>query len=298
MLISPAALDGLFKGFSTSFNKGMAAASSQYAQVAMVAPSSTAETTYAWLGQLPRMREWLGDRVVKQLQGHGYAIKNKTFESTIEVARTDIEDDQYGVYGPLFVDLGRAAAEHPDELVFALLAAGFDTKCYDGQNFFDTEHVAKNRDGEPIQVSNMQAGAGEGWYLLDTSRAVRPLIFQDRIKPVLTALDRDADQNVFFQDKYVYGTRARSNAGFGLWQLAHGSRAALTPESYSDARKAMMALRGDEGRPLGVRPDTLVVPPSLEQAGLKLINNATAEGGATNEWAGTAKLIVCPWLAD
>lgn len=296
MLVNAAALEGLFKGFSTSFNKGLTGAASRYGDVAMLAPSSTGKTVYAWLGQLPRMREWLGDRIIKDLAVTGYTVENRTFESTVSVARKDIEDDQYGVYGPLFTDLGRAAGEHPDELIFNLLESGFETTCYDGQNFFDAEHPVRDASGETVAVSNVQDGAGPAWYLLDTSRAVRPLIFQERLKPVLTGLDRETDGNVFFRDKYIYGTRARANAGFGLWQLAFGSKAALTPDNYAAARQAMMALRGDEGRILGVKPDTLVVPPTLEQGGLRLINNALGEGGATNEWAGTAKLIVTPWL--
>jgi phage major head subunit gpT-like protein len=39
-----------------------------------------------------------------------------------------------------------------------------------------------------------------------------------------------------------------------------------------------------------------VVPPSLEGAARKLLTSALAEGGETNEWAGSAKLIVTPWV--
>jgi len=111
---------------------------------------------------------------------------------------------------------------------------------------------------------------------------------------------------VFWRDEYIYGVRA--NAGFGLWQLAFGSKEALTADNYEAARQAMMALKGDGGRPLNILPDTLVVPPSLEGAALRLTNNGsrivTVNNGAgtvtpvavTNEWAGTAKPIITPWL--
>ena len=97
---------------------------------------------------------------------------------------------------------------------------------------------------------------------------------------------------------------ARSNVGFGLWQLAFGSKADLTPENYEAARAAMMAFKGDNGRPLGIRPDTLVVAPSLEGDAMRLLNNGTrvVDVGGTpvaiqNEWAGTAKPIVTAWAA-
>jgi len=34
-----------------------------------------------------------------------------------------------------------------------------------------------------------------------------------------------------------------------------------------------MSMKGDHGRLLGVRPNLLVVPPSLESAGLKILNS-------------------------
>ena len=298
MIINSAALAGLFSGFSTSFNKGFSGAETQYQQIAMTAPSQSRDTTYAWLGQLPRLREWLGERRVKSIAAHGYKITNRNFESTVEVPANDIKDDQYGVYGPMIEDLGRAAAEHPDEMIFALLASGFTSPCYDGQNFFDTDHVGYNQAGEEITVSNLEAGAGEPWYLLDTSRAIRPLIYQQREAYRLVGMtDADAP-NVFLNDKYLYGVQGRSNAGFGLWQLAYASKAPLTVESYAAARAAMSVYRGDEGRLLGIRPDTLVVPTSLEDEGRTVINATVKADGSSNIWANTAKLIVSPWLAD
>ena len=57
--------------------------------------------------------------------------------------------------------MAHSAAQHPDELVFSLLSKG-----YDGQNFFDTEHVYVNDLGVEVGVSNMQAGAELPWFLL------------------------------------------------------------------------------------------------------------------------------------
>lgn len=298
MIINSTNLGGLFSGFSTSFNKGFAGAATQYGEIAMKAPSQARDTTYAWLGQMPKLREWLGPRRIKSVAAHGYKIVNRKFESTVEVAADDIKDDQYGVYGPMVEDLGRAAAELPDEMVFSLLASGFTTACYDGQNFFDTDHLGYNQQGQEITVSNMQAGAGAAWYLLDTSRPIRPVIYQEREAFKLVGMTEPDAPNVFLNDQFLYGVQGRANVGFGLWQLAFASKAALTVESYAAARAAMSAIRGDEGRLLGVRPDTLVVPTSLETAGRTVINAALTADGGSNIWAGTAKLIVSPWLSE
>lgn len=296
MIITPAALDGLFRGFTANFIKGVETAAPQYREIAMLASSQTRESTYTWLGQVPRVREWLGERRVKSLAAHSYAIQNRNFEDTIEVPANDIKDDQYGAFAPLVTELGRAAGDLPDELCFGLLSAGFTTTCYDGQNFFDTDHPTADAQGQETTVSNMTAGAGTPWFLFDTSRAVKPLIYQEREKFELTGITDPKSNNVFWRDTYVYGLQGRANAGFGLWQLAHASKADLTIENYIAARNAMSALRGDEGRPLGIRADTLVVPVSLEAAGRAVLHKANLEGGESNEWAGTAKLIVSPWL--
>ncbi|MGZ8915826.1 MAG: Mu-like prophage major head subunit gpT family protein [Methylobacter sp.] len=298
MLINGTNIASLFQGFNTSFNKGQQGAPSRYKEVAMVVPSTTSETTYGWLGEFPGLREWLGDRVIKNLESHGYTIKNKLFESSVKVKRTDIEDDQYGIYGPLMEEMGRAAGVHPDELIFALLELGFSTLCYDGQNFFDTDHPVGGEEGV-TNVSNMQAGAGAAWFLLDTSRAIKPLLFQERIPYSFQSLTAETDENVFKRDEYLYGVRGRANAGFGLWQLAFGSKATLDVTNYAAARSAMMSIKTSEGRPMGIVPTKLVVGPSLEQAGRKLVNNQLVDDGGvavSNEWAGSVELVVVPWL--
>lgn len=303
MLINKANLDTLFHSFNAAFTKGFGAAETSYRDIAMVVPSEAESETFGWLGQFPKMREWIGDRIIRNLSAHSYNIVNRKFENTVSVQRPVIEDDRYGVFAPIMQEMGRSAAEHPDELIFSLLAQGFTSLCYDGQYFFDTDHPVTDAAGAPASASNLQAGAGPAWYLLDCSRAVKPLVYQERIPYKLTALDNDSDPNVFNKDEYVYGVRARANAGFALWQLAYASKADLTAENYEAARAAMRGRRGDENRPLGIKPDTLVVPSSLEGAALRLLNNGTrvvtvedTPVAIQNEWAGTAKPIISAWL--
>ncbi|MGH6915618.1 MAG: Mu-like prophage major head subunit gpT family protein, partial [Geminicoccales bacterium] len=273
MLINASNLNIAFQGFSTAFNKGLQGAKSHYKEVAMVVPSSAKDTTYGWLGQFPKMREWLGDRIIRNLTAHGYTITNRTFEQTVAVYRTMLEDDQYGVLAPIMQEMGKTTAEFPDELIFGLLAQGFTTLSYDGQNFFDTDHPVKDASGAEVSVSNMQAGAETPWFLLDTSRAIKPMVWQERVAFEFQNIVRSTDEHVFILDEYLYGVRGRANAGFGLWQLAFASKATLDAANYEAARVAMMSLKGDEGRPLGVMPDTLVVPPSLEGDAMRLLNN-------------------------
>jgi phage major head subunit gpT-like protein len=47
----------------------------------------------------------------------------------------------------------------------------------------------------------------------------------------------------------------------------------LTPSNYSAARARMRAWKGRDGQPFGTRPNLLIVPPSLEEAGRMILNS-------------------------
>ncbi|GEO82276.1 Mu-like prophage major head subunit gpT family protein [Pararhodospirillum oryzae] len=297
MIVNQASLSAITTSFKVLYQGAFDAAPSDWDKIATEVPSTTRQQTYAWLGTTTRFREWIGDRVIQNLGTHQYSIVNKPFENTVEVNRDDIEDDQLGVYRPLVTQMAQDAKTHPDELVFRLLAAGFTTPCYDGQYFFDTDHPVLDGAGGTVSVSNLQDGTGTPWYLLDTSKAIRAVIFQKRRDYTFVAMDKVDDEAVFARKAYRYGVDARVNAGFGLWQVAQASKAALTTETYAAARAAMMSIKGDQGKPLNIRPSLLVVPPSLEKAGLEVLKAERDAAGATNVYQNTAQLLVTPWLA-
>ncbi len=60
-------------------------------------------------------------------------------------------------------------------------------------------------------------------------------------------------------------------------------------------------MKGDYGRSLGLMPDLLVVPPTLESAARTAVEaELILSGGAavSNIWYHTAEPMVSPWLAD
>ncbi len=297
MIINKANLAILHTGFKAAFANAFASAPIDYDQLVLEVKSGTAIETYGWLGATTRFREWIGDRVVQNLGLHEYSIKNKSFENTVGVPREAIEDDQYGVYSPLMAQLGQDAKEHPAELVYALLAGGFTGKCYDGQYFFDTDHPVLGANGQETSVSNFQGGAGTAWYLLDTTRMIRPLILQKRKPYNFVAKTAETDDNVFDRKEYVWGVDARLNVGYGLWQLAYASKQTLDATNFGAAYAAMQGLKGDHGRPLGIRPKLLVVPPSLREKALEVVKAERNAAGATNINRDVVDVLVTPWLA-
>jgi len=295
MDINSTNLQALYRAFNTAFQSGFTGVPALWPKIATLVPSSAAQEDYGWLGDVPAMREWIGDRVINSIKQHGYAIKNKSFELTQGVDRDKVETDQVGIYSPLFQMMGDSAAKHPDELIFALLAAGFATNCYDGQYFFDTDHPVLV-DGETVSVSNMQAGSGAPWYLLDTSRPLRPLIYQQRKKPKFVAMDAENDQNVFMRKEYLYGIDCSDNAGFGFWQMAFGSKSELDAANFEAAYDGMMALKKDNGQPLGIKPTLMVVGATNASAGRKITEAQLINGGESNTNFKRVELLECPYL--
>ena len=297
MDITPANLTNLFTGYSTAFQEGFGAAPSHYASVAMTVPSTGRSETYGFLSRLPVIRQWIGDRLLQRLGGAKFELENLDFESTVTVPRNDILDDRFGVFAPMVREMGQTSREHPDQLVFALAKEGFTRRCFDGQYFFDADHPVG--DGTLVGVtsqSNVQPGDGPAWFLIDGSRAIRPFVWQERQPYNFTALTDDGDHHVFMRNEYVYGVHARVNAGFGMWQLAFGSKAPLTPANYAAARAAMQNFRKANGDVIGVQPTHLIVPPALEEKA-RTILFADETNGNSNVWRGSAEMILTPFVA-
>lgn len=292
MQVNQAALSGIQTGFQQIFNDAFAKATPLWEKIATKVNSQTSQENYKWLGSIPKMREWIGQRQINNLTASDYTIKNRDFELTVSVDRNDIEDDTLGIYHPIVSETGRSAAMYPDDLVFELLTGGFKNKCYDGQPFFSKNHpngkkqkesnmtndkltaesyakaraemmsrTDENNKGlgvvpnllvvspkneatalkilkaEQIEGSTnvykdtaellvVPAIAGEGddmWFLLDTTRAVKPLIFQERKAADFQSFTKPDDANVFLNKEFIYGVDARGNAGYAFWQMAYAS---------------------------------------------------------------------------
>lgn len=297
MLINRANMVDLTRGYQLVFNGAWTQAASLWQTVATAVPSTGSEEHYAWLGTMPRFREWLGDRHVQSLAAHDFTIKNKTFENTIGVRREDIEDDKFGLYNPMIQMMGQESRTHPDELVFQLALNGASQKCYDGQNFFDTSHPVTAADGSTSLVSNYGGGASAPWFLLCTSKPIKPFIVQTRRPYDFKAMTSFDDEGVFSRNEFRFGVDARLNVGYGLWQQAFMSKQTLDITSYSTARANMMSIKGNGGKVLNITPETLLVPPSLEKQAQDIVAAQRLANGQDNTMYGTAKVIVCPWLA-
>jgi phage major head subunit gpT-like protein len=300
MIVTSATLTALRTGFSKHFQDGQNGVEPQFLKIASVIPSTTATNTYGWLGEWPGFREWIGDRVHKSMKERDYTIANKDWESSVDVQRNHIEDDQLGIYDPMFKEAGRATKLFPDELVFPILGLGETTTCYDGQYFFDTDHPVNaevDGSGADTSVKNMivdGAYTGDTWYMMCTSRALKPIIYQERKKPQFTAMTALTDEAVYLNKTFRYGIDLRSNAGFGFWQMAIAIKAAPTPDVIWEAIELMKSYTADGGRKLGLVPDLIVAPSTLEKTLTRILERELYEENGvaiTNELKGKFELL-------
>ena len=102
--------------------------------------SDQSSETYAFLGQSPAMREWIGGRQAKGLSQNSQIIANKHFEATLEVARRDARRDKTAQIQARIQELADRATTHWASLLSTLIIAGESAVCYDGQYYFDTDH--------------------------------------------------------------------------------------------------------------------------------------------------------------
>ena len=140
-MLTPQEVQRLLKsGLQTTFMKSYDAIETYYQDIVTQVPSTKSSEEYGWLGDTDELREWNGERLPKALKEYGFTIKNKKYESSIRVDQDAIDDDQYGQIVMRVTQMGSGAKRSYDKQLVAVIEAGQSTVCYDGQNFFDTDH--------------------------------------------------------------------------------------------------------------------------------------------------------------
>ncbi len=144
----------LTAGLKTAFFQTFGETPAQWDKIATQIVSDKDTEQYAWLGALPGLREFVDERQPGDLKPYSYAIKNRTWESTISIDRTALEDDQYGQIALRIRQMASVAKQHLDTIVFGLLASGFAANGYDGVPFFGTHNQGSVQNNKGTDVLN------------------------------------------------------------------------------------------------------------------------------------------------
>lgn len=286
---------------STKFFGALAAAPpSEWQRIATEIPSTSARNTYPFLGELESMRKWIGPRIIKQLASHRYSIENDKYELTMSAKVDEISDDAGGavsLYGARAEIMARAVSLQPDELMMGdILVNAGSLPCYDGQNFFDTDHPVG-----ASTVSNDMGGSGDAWYLLDLSKPLKPFIYQNRQDPLFATMTDFSNPHVFMLDEFVWGCKRRNAGGFGLWQTAVRSKQTLDATNLRAAWERLVSFKNDEGRKFGMRPTLLLVGASNEFVAsdlldLQIVQGASGNSSITNKFYKKIPYMVSAYL--
>lgn len=310
-VVTASVLSAIDQSFQTKFNQAIGNVPAFYKKLCMECPSSAAENVYGWLAALPQISKKTAEIIRSRLQLLGYRLTNEEFAGIIEVPRTAIEDDQFGMFAPTASLWGQRAGQAPDLELIQLLVNSFSAtkgKDYTGSAFFAANKKAHSKataftnvGAKKLSAANFQAGmaslrerkdaagvplftlqdasqtflvvcsddevtadeivkletvAGGGknpnynkaqvivmpglqsaaqadtgindadarpWFIFDCGQAVRPLIYQPRVKFELTPNFSLTSDKVYNEDVFSWKARGRMALGYGLPELAYGS---------------------------------------------------------------------------
>lgn len=293
-VVTQALLDALRVTFSDAFKRGQTAAPVIGGFMSTPVPSTTAINTYGFLGDLPIFRKWVGEKRIKEVLEKAYQLLNDPYEATLAIHKHQVADDQLGLYPSIFEGWGGEGAQWMDRLRFQALANGHVTECFDGQNFFDSDHPTYQEAGGTW--SNIDTtGAVQPWYLLDCSKPLKPLIAQEREAPHFWWINDLMDSHVASTGLMTAYGEARGAVGYTLPFLAYRSTKTLDDDGYIAARDAMMAFTDDNGEPRGIRPTHLVTGISNWQKA-KDTFKPNLTNGESNTLAGEVQIVLADRL--
>lgn len=122
-------------------------------KLANTTTTTTEITRFPWMGQLPTVREWIGDRKENSAALKFFDVTPKLFETTFGLDKSKIDDDQYGFFSAnILPQMAYAAKKYPDFRLVDEIQA--NRTWSDGKAFFATDH--------PIHVDRSEVVGFDG----------------------------------------------------------------------------------------------------------------------------------------
>lgn len=151
-------LQALFTSFIARFQDLYSSLPEPYInRLANESLTTTEVVRFPWMGQLPVVREWIGDRKENSAALKFFDVTPKLFETTFGLDKNKIDDDQYGFFSSqILPQMAYAARKYPDFRLVDELQA--NRTWSDGKAFFATDH--------PIHVDdeNVKGFDGNNYY--------------------------------------------------------------------------------------------------------------------------------------
>jgi len=163
--------------------------------VSMLFNSNQDSETYKWLGQTPAMRQWVGGRDTNGLRENGVVIPNIHYEATMDVLVREARRDKTGQVMVRVAEMAQRANAHWASLLSTLIVNGASTACYDGKNFFATDHTegasGTQSNSISVDISALPTGDTTGSHGTTTAPSVgeMALSIQQGIQQIIGFLD-------------------------------------------------------------------------------------------------------------
>lgn len=147
--------------------------------------------TYAWLGMVPQMTVFKGEKRYTQLRTTKWAIENVPYQGGIAIPKNHVLYDKTDQVRMRVNDLADRAQAHWAGLMAPLLVAGESTACYDGEFFFDTDHsegasgvqsndISVDISALPVSVHGTTTAPSAGEMMLAIMKGVEQMLgFKD-----------------------------------------------------------------------------------------------------------------------
>ncbi len=108
-------------------------------KLASTTTTTTEVTRFPWMGQLPIVREWVGDRKENSAALKFFDVVPKLFETTFGLDKNKIDDDQYGYFSSqILPQMAMAARKYPDYRLIDEIQA--NRTWSDGKAFWAVDH--------------------------------------------------------------------------------------------------------------------------------------------------------------
>ena len=134
-----------------------------FAEIGSIERRQKGEVRIPFLWYPPRMREWVGERLIGSLDGGTHIIPTRTYEATVAVPRTAIEDDQYSAIERAARGLASEFFRFVHENYINILQNGAALNTFDGQPLLTNNPNTRgannvNLVSQPLSLESLSAG--------------------------------------------------------------------------------------------------------------------------------------------
>lgn len=143
--------------YNTRFDLALKQAESKLMPIVSEFGSDSPVENYQWLGEVPAMERWVGDRVIHKLRASAYEIRNYDWANGIELSLDDFRNDKGGKIGKRIAQLALQGKKAIEKEIARVLNGAFGAAGglgYDGQYLIDTDHVASTEAGVAAQSNS------------------------------------------------------------------------------------------------------------------------------------------------